>query len=146
MQSPALRSMRWRRYGGWNSSRLKWRGEYAGGRLTSTPVASLNLQTGEWVEVKRMKEIRATLTANGYNRGLYFTPDIRRACGKRYRVRGRIEKIIVDGTGEMRRLDNTVGLEGFVCGCNDLKLGGCSRCEIAYWREIWLRRLPSSSG
>jgi len=129
---------------------LYWRirrrilGEYARGRsTTSTPVAGLNLKAGDWVEVKTMTSIRETLNEAGYNRGLYFTPDMRRLCGGRHRVTGRIDKIIVDGTGEMRQLHNTVRLEGSVCGCDDLKLGGCSRCEISYWREIWLIRSAS---
>ena len=123
--------------------RRRLRGEYARGRSASTPVAGLNLKAGDWVEVKSMASIRETLNEAGYNRGLYFTPDMRRLCGGQHRVDGRIDKIIVDGTGEMRQLRNTVRLEGSVCGCDDLKLGGCSRCEVSYWREIWLRRVPS---
>jgi len=119
-------------------------GEYARGTsTTSTPVTGLNLKAGEWVEVKPMASIRETLNEAGYNRGLYFTPDMRQLCGGQHRVAGRIDKIIVDGTGEMRQLRNTVRLEGSVCGCDDLKLGGCSRCEVSYWREIWLRRVAS---
>ena len=66
---------------------LYWRirrrilGEYARGRSASTPVAGLNLKAGEWVEVKSMASIRETLNEAGYNRGLYFTPDMRRLCG-----------------------------------------------------------------
>ncbi len=121
--------------------RRRFLGEYARGRTTSTPVESLDLRAGEWIEVKSMESIRETLNAAGSNRGLYFTPDMGRSCGKRYRVNGRIDKIIADGTGEMRQLRNTVQLEGSVCGCDDIRLGGCSRCEIVYWREIWLRRV-----
>jgi hypothetical protein len=120
-------------------------GEYARGRSASTPVAGLNLSAGEWIEVKSMASIRETLNEAGYNRGLYFTPDMRRLCGGQHRVGGRIDKIIVDGTGEMRQLRNTVRLEGSLCGCDDLKLGGCSRAEVSYWREIWLRRIPSNT-
>jgi hypothetical protein len=59
-------------------------------------------------------------------------------------VKARLDKIIVDGTGEMRRLTNTVSLEGSLCGCAQIAFGGCSRCEFVYWREIWLRR-PATS-
>ena len=52
----------------------------------------------------------------------------------------RIDKLIVDGTGEMRRLRNTVYLEGSMCGCAHVAFGGCSRREFVYWREIWLSR------
>ena len=64
---------------------------------------------------------------------------MRLLCGQRRRVERRIEKLIVDGTGEMRQMNDTVFLEGSYCGYAPIALGGCSRCEFVYWREIWLR-------
>jgi hypothetical protein len=116
------------------------RGEYARGRHTSTPVERLNLLPGELIEVKRSEHIIDTLNEAGRNRGLYFSPDMRLLCGARQQVKGRLDKIIVDGTGEMRHLKNTVSLEGSLCGCAQIAFGGCSRNELVYWREIWLRR------
>jgi hypothetical protein len=124
-------------------TRRKFLGEYAHGRSKSTPVESLNLQSGEWIEVKPMESINQTLDETGHNRGLLFFPEMHSLCGRRQRVERRIEKIIVDGTGEMRQLRNTVYLENSHCGCV-YALGGCPRGEFSYWREIWLRR-PSNS-
>jgi len=127
----------------WRTRRL-FLGEYAHGNHKTTPVQSVNLQPGEWVEVKSMEGINETLNQSGYNRGLYFTPDMRLLCGQQQRVERRIEKIIVDGTGEMRQLRNTVYLEGAHCGCI-YALGGCPRGEFSYWREIWLRRATGTA-
>jgi len=57
-------------------------------------------------------------------------------------VKGRLERMIADGTGQMKNFRNTVCLEGSTCGCSYMGLGmaGCSRSELTYWREIWLRR------
>jgi len=115
-------------------------GAYARGTNKSTPVEGLNLQPGELVEVKPMERITETLNESAHNRGLYFTPAMRQLCGEKYRVERKIDKIIVDGTGEMRKLRNTVFLEGSLCGCACVAFGGCPRGEFAYWREIWLRR------
>lgn len=114
-------------------------GEYARGRNRRTPVESLQLQAGEWVDVKPVASIAQTLDPRGHNRGLYFTPDMRRLCGERCQVEKPLEKIIVDGTGEMRKMRNTVYLKGGMCGCI-YALGGCPRGEFSYWREIWLQR------
>jgi len=119
-------------------------GHYARGRHTTTPVESLNLQPGEVIEVKALESITETLNETARNRGLYFSPDMRLLCGKPQRVKGRIDKLIVDGSGEMRQLRNTVFLEGSLCGCDCIALGGCSRAEFVYWREIWLRRSTST--
>jgi hypothetical protein len=122
-------------------------GVYPRGTGDSTPVEGLNLQPGEWVEVKSMESIAETLNERGHNRGLYFSPDMRLWCGRRCRVKARLDKIIVDGTGQMRQLRNTVCLENSTCGCSYLGfgMGGCSRCELTYWREIWLRRSDGRS-
>ena len=61
--------------------------------------------------MKSLPSIIETLNEKGYNRGLYFSPDMRLWCGKQCRVKGRLDKIIVDGTGQMRQLRNTVCLE-----------------------------------
>jgi hypothetical protein len=118
-------------------------GPYAAGNLKSTPIEKLNLQAGEWVEIKPMASIRATLDRHANNRGLWFSPAMRSMCGQRRRVERKIERLIVDGTGEMRSMEDTVFLEGSLCGCAHISLGGCSRCEFVYWREIWLRRVNS---
>ncbi len=115
-------------------------GPYASGRRKSTPAETLNLKPGELVQVKPMESIAETLDSTASNRGLWFSPNMRLYCGQQRRVERRIEKLIVDGTGEMRKLTNTVFLEGSHCGCAHIAFGGCSRGEFVYWREIWLRR------
>jgi hypothetical protein len=115
-------------------------GIYARGDKKSTPTESLNLRPGERVEVKSMNSIIETLNETARNRGLLFFPNMRTLCGSERRVERRLDRIIVDGTGEMREVRNTVYLEGSHCGCPYMAFGGCSRGEFAYWREIWLRR------
>lgn len=118
--------------------------EYARGTKRSTPSVSLGLQAGDWVEVQSMKTIRETLNARAHNRGLYFSPDMRLVCGTQQVVERPLDKIIVDGTGEVRQMRNTVYLQGIHCGCSYVAFGGCSRDEYTYWREIWLRRAVAS--
>ncbi len=127
----------------WRMRRILF-GAYARGTNKSTPLQSLDLRAGEQVEVKPMTDITQTLNRTAHNRGLWFSPDMRLVCGKQKKVERRIDKIIVDGTGEMRQLRNTVYLEGSMCGCAHVAFGGCSRCEFVYWREIWLRRSANS--
>ena len=117
-------------------------GLYSRGRKGVLPDVTLGLKPGEFVEIKPMPQIRETLNEYGRNRGLFFSPDMRLFCGTRRRVVGRLDKIIVDGTGEMKQLQNTVHLDDSTCGCAYLGLGrgGCSRNEYVYWREIWLNR------
>lgn len=107
------------------------------------PPQPLNLQPGEWVEVRSPEEIQATLNARGANLGLVFAgAEMLPACGKRYRVRRRINRIIDEATGRMLEMKHDcIALEGMVCG-GDRSVGRwlCHREIYAYWREAWLKR------
>jgi hypothetical protein len=123
----------------WKARRILF-GHYARGSAKPTPTGTLDLRTGELVQVRPIENISSTLDEHANNRGLWFSPNMRLSCGQHRRVEKRIEKLIVDGTGEMRKLKNTVFLEGSHCGCAHIALGGCSRQEYVYWREIWLQK------
>jgi hypothetical protein len=59
-------------------------------------------------------------------------------CGKRYRVFKRLETILLESNGQLRKMKNTVLLEGVTCDGSEFY--GCDRSCFHYWREVWLRR------
>ena len=102
----------------------------------------LNLQPGEWVEVRSAKEIFTTLDKKGKLKGLAFTPEMVEYCGKKFRVYKRLSQIIIEATGELRAIKSpTVLLEGVFC--SGKAHGNCDRSCFCFWREAWLRRLSS---
>jgi hypothetical protein len=116
-----------------------------------TPDAELNLQPGEWVQVKGHDEILATLDASSKNRGLYFDAEMVPYCGRRFRVLTRVNKILNEKTGKMMEFKKPcIILENAVCDArySNCRLF-CPRSIYAYWREIWLTRVsegePSDS-
>jgi hypothetical protein len=107
-------------------------------------LASLNLQPGDWVEVRSAEEIKQTLNARGYNRGLLFSaPEMMPACGKRFRVRRRVGRIIDEPTGRMLQMKHDcIVLEGQVCaGDRSVRRWFCGREIYPFWREAWLKRV-----
>jgi hypothetical protein len=107
-----------------------------------TPVETLDLQPGEWVEVKSPQEIGATVTANGFNRGMRYDEEMVKYSGGRYRVQMRVDKIINEKNGKMGRMKTAaIQLENVYCRaeCTASRLG-CPRASSTYWREIWLKR------
>ena len=110
------------------------------GRQQRTPAGSLDLQPGDLVEVKTQEQIKATLDAQGKNRGLGFGGTMNEFCGGRYRVASRVDRIILEWSGEMRKLTDTVALVGVAC--DGLEKRGCPRDCYHLWREIWLKRVP----
>lgn len=122
---------------------LRFFPRWPSGPQGKTPVESLNLQQGDWIEVKSEEEIRETLDATGKNRGLQFAYDLAWCCGKKFKVRSRLEHMVIERTGKYFNVRNTVLLEGVTCPCRCV-IGGCGRGDYIYWREIWLRKIPAA--
>ncbi len=99
----------------------------------------LGLKPGELIEVKSEQEIAATLDANGRNRGLYFMGNMQRFCGRKYRVYKRLETILLESDGQLRKVKNTVLLENVYC--EGTEHYGCDRSCFHFWREAWLKRV-----
>jgi hypothetical protein len=107
-----------------------------------TPAAALDLQPGEWVEVKSPREIAATITPDGFNRGMRYDPEMLKYCSERFRVQARVSKLINEKNGKMTQMKTPcIQLENVFCraGFTENRLG-CPRASSTYWREIWLKR------
>ncbi|HEY6005006.1 MAG TPA: hypothetical protein VIV57_19165 [Anaeromyxobacter sp.] len=109
---------------------------------SSPKTEQLGLGPGEWVQVRSAAEIEGTLNDKGKNRGLWFDREMLAFCGRTFRVRRRITKIVDDRTGELIEMkSDCVTLEGVVCsGDRSLARWFCPRQIYPYWREGWLRR------
>jgi hypothetical protein len=114
------------------------------GTLKRTPVGHLNLQPGELVTIRPALQIAETLDNRGRNRGLTCDYGMSNHSGEKLRVRHRLDRMISEATGEMRKVEATVVLEGLNCTCANV-VGGCPRQDFIYWREIWLERLENDA-
>ncbi len=132
----------------------RWRGGKPFPEITGTiqdgaptPAGQLDLEPGEWVEVKSKDEIARTLTKSGFNRGMRYDLEMLQYSGNRYRVQRRVDKIINEKNGKMSRMKTAaIQLEDVYCRatCTEQRLG-CPRASNTYWREIWLKRAGSEN-
>jgi hypothetical protein len=126
---------------------LHWRGRpypYVRGLAEDkTPTAVLNLQPGEWAQVRSRDEIMRTINEHRRNRGLSFDVEMVPYCDKRFRVLRRVDRIIDEKTGKIINIPSPcIILEGVVCsGCFSENRLFCPRSIYPYWREIWLKRV-----
>jgi len=105
-----------------------------------TSHGELDLQPGEWVEVRSVKEIFSTLDEHDKHKGLQFTKEMSPYCQRKFRVLKRVDKILIESTGELRTIKiPTVILDGVFC--DGSSHGGCDRTCLCFWREIWLKRV-----
>lgn len=115
---------------------------YIQGSATTTPVETLDLQPGEWVRIKSAEEIARTLGPTNRNRGLFFDREMLQYCGRTARVLRRVDHIIEESTGRMLTMKTpSIILSDVVCTADFHR--SCPRAIYAYWREIWLERVPA---
>jgi hypothetical protein len=99
----------------------------------------LDLQPGEWVEVRPLSEIMAMV---GQGRQT-FLPQMARSCGKRFTVSKRVNHILCENQQHRRAIKDTVLLNDSICD----GLGtGCDRSCFFFWREAWLKRVTGPHG
>jgi hypothetical protein len=116
--------------------------QFIEGRPGKTPTVDTGLRAGDWVRIKSKEEISKTLDENQLNRGLGFQAEMARFCGRTVRVARRVTQILDEKTGLMIYMKNPcIVLEGIVC--EGAYLASCPRAIPAYWREIWLDKVPA---
>jgi hypothetical protein len=129
---------RWMRFRGG----LRW--GFLKGTAGKTPTDEIGLQPGELVRVRSKEEITKTLDRNLKNRGMGFDAEMLRFCGRTARVARRVDHIVDERSGRMLHMKNPcVVLDGVVC--EGAYNGNCPRAITAYWREIWLERVPDAA-
>ena len=113
-----------------------------------TPLVNLNLQPGELVRIKSQEEILRTVDASNKNRGMYWDAELVPYCGKIYKVRSRVTKLIGERTRKMQVMKSPcIILDSVVCqarysSCRMF----CPKEMYPYWREAWLERVDQSGG
>jgi hypothetical protein len=112
-----------------------------------TPSVNLGLKVGEVVRVKSREGILATVDELLFNRGMGFHPELMSYCGKTFRVKQRLNKLMNEKTGQLVELKNScLVLEGADCHGRYAPPLSCPRDCFPYWREIWLERLDVGAG
>ncbi len=100
--------------------------------------SGMTFEEGDIVEIKSFAEIFETLNKEGMHRGLSFTKEMVQFCGKRFKIFKKLERIVLESTGEMRRMRTpTVILESVFC--DGSAHGNCDRSCFCFWREVWLK-------
>lgn len=125
----------------WFRDGLRW--GFVKGSGTKTPTGHTDLQPGELVRIKSKEEILKTLNKDLLNRGMGFEEEMARYCGREARVLRRVDRCIDEKTGRLLRMKNPcIVLEDTICA--GAYNANCPRSIYAFWREIWLERVPES--
>jgi hypothetical protein len=93
------------------------------------------------VRIRSVDEILSTLDHDSTLDGQLFMPEMLQYAGREFRVQSSAHKTCApgreEGQGGIRKMDNTVHLEGLKC--DGSAHGGCQAGCQPFWREEWLR-------
>lgn len=107
---------------------------------SNTNDPALNLQPGDWVEVRSLKEIFATLDNDGKLNGMRFEKEQAKFSGGRFKVYKKVDKVLSEADGKLLRVKTPTILLKEVF-CDGKAHGGCDRYCYLFWREAWFKRL-----
>jgi hypothetical protein len=104
--------------------------------MTVSRLTKHKFRKGDLLRIRSADEILSTLDSDGTVDGLPFMPEMLQYAGREFRVQASAHKTC-DGAAGIRKMDNTVHLEGL--RCDGSAHGGCQAGCKLFWREEWLR-------
>ena len=112
-----------------------------GTKPTGSPakIASANLKAGDWVRVRSLEEIEATLNHWRQLKGCTFMPEMAEYCGTNQRVLKPMKRFVDERDLRVKKASGIILLDGVMCKGTG-GFGSCDRSCFVFWREEWLEK------
>jgi hypothetical protein len=108
-----------------------------GQRSTAQPAS---LQAGDWVRVRSLEDIQATLNPWKELKGCAFLPYMVEYCGTTQQVLKPLQRFLDERDYKVKKARGVVLLEGVICQGTPV-FGPCDRSCFLFWREEWLEKI-----
>ena len=100
-------------------------------------IYSAGLSSSDWVRVRPIEEIEATLDSQWQLNGVTFTPEMAEFCGTTQRILRPLRRFVDERDLRVKRASGIVLLEGIMCqGQSNTR--SCDRACFYLWRDEWL--------
>jgi hypothetical protein len=99
-----------------------------------------SLQAGDWVRVRSLEEIQATLNPWKELKGCAFLPYMVEYCGTTQRVLKPLQRFLDERDYKVKKARGVVLLDGVICQGTPV-FGPCDRSCYLFWREEWLEKI-----
>jgi len=98
-------------------------------------------RVGDWVEIRPLAEIMATLDENGALEATPFMPEMAQYAGQRFQIAKSAHKTCdPTGSSELRRVADAVHL---TTRCDGAAHDGCEARCLLFWKRAWLKPVDS---
>jgi hypothetical protein len=128
----------------YSSNLIEWLYSLSGGKSKDPENQGKNhsagLQPGDWVRVRSLKEIEASLNHWRQLKGCAFMPEMAPYCGTKQMVLKPMNRFVDERDLRVKKSKGIILLEGVTCqGTADF--GRCDRSCFIFWREEWLEKI-----
>lgn len=103
-------------------------------------VASPTLQAGDWVRVRPLVEIEATLNQWRQLKGCTFMPEMAEYCDTTQRVLKPMKRFVDERDLRVKKSNGIMLLEAVMCK-GTAEFGSCDRSCFVFWRQEWLEKV-----
>jgi len=100
------------------------------------------LAHGDWVRVRSIEEIQATLDDWKELKGCGFLANMWQYCGTSQRVLVSMQRFLDERDYKVKKCKGIILLEGVMCEGTPV-FGQCDRRCHFFWREEWLEKIPA---
>jgi hypothetical protein len=104
--------------------------------------AENNLQFGDWVRVRSLEEIEATLDRWKEHKGCAFLEYMEQYCGTTQQVLQPMERFLDERDYKVKKVRGVVLLKDVICHGTPV-FGRCDRCCHLFWRVEWLEKIDA---
>jgi hypothetical protein len=108
-----------------------------------TAIVSQPLEAGDWVRVRSLDEIQATLNNWRQLKGCTLLPEMEAYCGTRQHVLKPVRRFVDERDLLVKRTFGVVLLEGLLCQ-GVAAFGRCDRSCHYFWRQEWLEKIDET--
>lgn len=121
-------------------AKIKHQDHYRTNTLKSDP--ALSLQAGDWVRVRSLEEIEATLDRWKELKGCAFLEYMSQYCGTTQQVLQPVERFLDERDYKVKKVKGLVLLKDVICRGTPV-FGRCDRCCHLFWRMEWLEKVDA---
>jgi hypothetical protein len=97
-------------------------------------------ESGDWVHIRSMQEIEATLDPWKELKGCAFLPSMAAYCETNQKVLQPMQRFLDERDYKVKKVKGIVLLDGVMCTGTPV-FGRCDRRCFFFWREEWLEKI-----
>jgi hypothetical protein len=124
--------------------REEWLEKFDEPSVSTENFSSKKPHGNDWLRVRSLKEIEATLDHRKQVKGCTFMPEMVKYCGTTQRILKPMKRFVDERDLRVKKSTGIILLDGVMCQ-GEADSGSCDRACFYFWRDEWLEKVNEKS-